>query len=152
MQLTNLSQIHVVVKTEVVPSFYMDITQPAVPGELKVGDRCFIYDDELIPSKAYCTGVEDGHTVFKSANGGFHKVLNHEAPLNSFEFNRLLAAKFTPSEKRSSYDQYVINRALSAKVIHESVGDKHEFTGLGNQLAKEHFKCLPSNAANGLTN
>lgn len=140
MQVTNLSQIHVAVRTEVVPRFFMDVIHQAAPGELKVGDRCFIYDDDFKPTTAHCSGIADEYFELENANGVMHKVPNQEPPLNNHEFNRLLGAKFTSSEKRSGYDQHVINRALSANVIHTSTTEEHEFTDYGNELAKAHFK------------
>lgn len=140
MPVINLSQIHVAVKTEVVPQFFMDTIHQAVPGELKVGDRCFIYDDDFIPTKAYCSGISNEHFELKNTNGLIHKVLYQEPPLNKYEFNRLLGTKFSSSENRSGYDQHVINRALSANVIHKSSTEVLEFTDYGNELAKVHFE------------
>lgn len=135
MQVTNLSQIYITVSTEIVPNFFVDAIHQASQSELQKGDKCFIYDCDFMPTKAVCIDVLDDHAQIESANGILHKVLNKEPELNSHEFSRLMAAKLKVSEKRTGYDQHVINRALSANVIHASNTDEHEFTDHGKGLA-----------------
>lgn len=144
---TNISQIRVVVKTEVVPNFFMDVAAQARAEDINVGDNCFIYDDDGCASEAICTGVNDDHTVYKNKDGQMHVVANIEPALNAYEFNRLLSAMFTPRDERSGYDQYVVNRALSANVLKPSTTDVHEFTEYGNTLSNKYFKGLGSSCA-----
>jgi hypothetical protein len=139
MQNTNLSQIHVTVQTEVVPSFFINVTQPAQPGEIQIGKQCFIYDDDFKPTKAVCIDVSTEHTHFRSIHGDLFTVANIEPPLNPFEFNRLLGIKLKSSDPRTGYEKHVINRAVGAKVILPLSKGEHKFTEYGRKLANAHL-------------
>ncbi|MFT5852002.1 MAG: hypothetical protein ACI87J_001977 [Colwellia sp.] len=139
---TNISQIRVVVKTEVVPNFFLEVAVQARAENINIGDNCFIYDDDGFASEAICTGVNDDHTVYEKKDGQTHVVANIEPALNAYEFNRLLSAIFTPSEERSGYDQYVVNRALCANVLEPSATDVYDFTETGKSQSKMHFMGL----------
>lgn len=141
---TNISQIRVVAKTEVVPNFFMEVATQARAEDVNVGDNCFIYDDDGIASEAICTGVNEDHTFYKNKDGQMHVVANIEPALNAYEFNRLLSAMHTPKDERSGYDQYVVNRALSANVLEPSATDVHEFTESGNILSNKYFMGMNS--------
>jgi hypothetical protein len=138
----NISQVRVAVKTEVVPHFFMEVMHRADVTTIAVGDNCFIYDQDGSATKAICIGVNSEYTQYKEEEGVLHFVDNIEPDLNNHEFNRLLSTNFQTSEERSGYDQHIINRAISAKVIFESEKDEHEFTELGQILARTHFQGL----------